>query len=72
MLDESHSAFGSNRPNLPHHAFARHAVATLERLARKIIVDFRDAHSLLAAGGASEDLSLVPEVTAIIIGRAPC
>jgi hypothetical protein len=41
-------------------------------LARKIAVDFPDAHGLLAAGGASEDLSLVPEVPQIVIGRAPC
>ena len=41
-------------------------------LARKIAVDFLDAHSLLAAGGASEDLSLVPEVAEIVIGRALC
>jgi hypothetical protein len=51
---------------------ARHALATLELLARKIAVDFHDAHSLLAAGRASEHLSLVPEVTEIVIGRAPC
>ena len=46
--------------------------ATSGLLARKIAVDFHDAHSLLAAGGASEHLSLVPEVTEIVIGRAPC
>jgi hypothetical protein len=44
----------------------------LELLARKSAVDFHDAHGLLAAGGASEDLSLVSEVTEIVIGRAPC
>ena len=44
----------------------------LELLAREIAVDFRDAHSLLAAGSASEHLSLVPEVTEIVIRRAPC
>jgi len=71
-LTNPHSAFGSHRPNLPHRAFARHVLATLELLARKIAVDFRDAHSLLAAGGASEHLSLIPEITEIVIGRAPC
>ena len=57
-------------PNLPPRAFARHALATLELLARKIAVGFHDSLSLLAAGGASEHLSLVPEVTEIVIGRA--
>jgi hypothetical protein len=51
---------------------AWHASVTWELLARTIPVDVRDALGLLAAGRASEYLSLVPEVTEIVIGRAFC
>jgi hypothetical protein len=45
---------------------------SLDAVARKIPVDVHDTLSLLATGRASEYLSLVPEVTNIIIGRAYC
>jgi hypothetical protein len=45
---------------------------SLDAVARKIPVDVHDTLSLLATGRASEYLSLVPEVTNIVIGRAYC
>jgi len=45
---------------------------SLNAVARTIPVDVHDTLGLLAAGRASEYLSLVPEVTKIVIGRAYC
>jgi hypothetical protein len=67
-----HSGFWFASPQSSSSRLRTARLGHLELLARQSAVDFHDAHSLLAAGGASKDLSLVPEVTEIVIGRAAC